>query len=123
MGAPKVSPDTARYWVDLDQELEKASHDVVPHAPQDRETFLRFTTALGIGTSLAENFWLWAVVAQRSHRMRAGNLFHDAFRGILVDPHSAIAENSDRSADIRSLRTLAEHHVATVAEVESLEAK
>ena len=121
MGAPMVSPDTARYWVDLDQELDKAAHDVVPHAPQDRETFLRFTAALGIGSNLAENFWLWAVVAQRSHRMRAGNLFHDAFRGILVDPHSANAENSGRSADIRALRTLAEQHVATVAEVGSLE--
>ncbi|MEC5293242.1 hypothetical protein VSX64_20395 [Aurantimonas sp. C2-6-R+9] len=123
MGAPKVSPDTARYWVDLADELEKASHDVVPHAPQDRETFLRFTAALGIGASLAENFWLWAVVAQRSHRMRAGNLFHDAFRGILVDPHSAIAENSGRSGDIRSLRGLAEEHVATVAEVRNMQAK
>ncbi|WP_373490744.1 hypothetical protein [Parasphingorhabdus sp.] len=120
MGTPKIPTVTARYWVDLDPELEKASHEVVPHAPHDRDTFLRFTGALGIGATLADNFWLWAVVAQRSHRMRAGNLFHDAFRGILVDPHSAIAENSGRSDDIRSLRALAEEHVATVAGIRSL---
>lgn len=123
MGHPSVSPDTARYWVDLDDEVDKSLHEVVPHAPQERDTFMRFTTALGIGQKLAENFWLWAVVAQRSHRMRSGNVFHDAFRGILTDPHAALAGNSDRSADIRALRTMADEHVATVAETGSLDAR
>jgi hypothetical protein len=120
MGEPRVSPDTARYWVDLDQEADKSLHEVVPHAPLERDTFLRFTAALGIGQKLAENFWLWAVVAQRSHRMRAGNVFHDAFRGILTDPHAALAENSGRTDDIRALRSMAEEHVATVADVRSV---
>ena len=82
---------------------------------------MRFTEALGIGQKLAESFWLWAVVAQRSHRMRAGNVFHDAFRGILTDPHAALASNRDRSDDIRALRAMAEEHVATVADTRSLE--
>ena len=117
MGDPPTSPHTARYWVSLDEEIEKELHEVVPHAPQDRETFLRFTAALGIGTKLAENFWRWAVVAQRSHRVRAGNVFHDAFRGILTDPHAALAENIERGEEIRALRSMAEDHVATVAKV------
>tara|TARA_R110002050_G_scaffold26802_5_gene70388 strand:- start:15529 stop:18279 length:2751 start_codon:yes stop_codon:yes gene_type:complete len=121
MGEPHVSIETARYWVDLDDELDKPLHDVVPHAPHDRETFMRFTGALGIGPKLAESFWLWAVVAQRSHRLRSGNIFHDAFRGILTDPHAALASNRDRSDDIRALRAMAEEHVATVAETRSLE--
>lgn len=123
MGEPRVSPDTARYWVDLDQEVDKSLHEVVPHAPQERDTFLRFTAALGIGQKLAENFWLWAVVAQRSHRMRAGNVFHDAFRGILTDPYAALAENSGRTGDIRTLRSMAEEYVATVAEVRSVDVR
>lgn len=123
MGEPHVSSDRARYWVDLDREVDKALHEVVPHAPQDRDTFMRFTAALGISQKLAENFWLWAVVAQRSHRMRAGNVFHDAFRGILTDPHAALAENNDRTADIRALRSVADEHVATVAEVRSVETR
>lgn len=121
MREPRVSIETARYWVDLDDELDKPLHDVVPHAPHDRETFMRFTGALGIGPKLAESFWLWAVVAQRSHRLRSGNIFHDAFRGILTDPHAALASNRNRSDDIRALRAMAEEHVATVAETRSLE--
>lgn len=120
MGEPRVSIDTARYWVDLDDELDKPLHDVVPHAPHDRETFMRFTDTLGMGQKLAESFWLWAVVAQRSHRLRSGNVFHDAFRGILTDPHAALASNRDRSDDIRALRAMAEEHVATVADTRSL---
>ena len=84
---------------------------------------MRFTAALGIGEKLAESFWLWAVVARRSHRIRSGNVFHDAFRGILTDPHAALATNRDRTDDIRALRLMAEEHVATVAETRSLEAQ
>ena len=120
MGEPRVSPETARYWISLELELEKDLHEVVPHAPQDRDTFLRFTAALGIGLKLAENFWRWAVVAQRSHRLRSGNVFHDAFRGILTDPHAALAQNVDRTDEIRALRSMAESHVATVAEIEQV---
>ena len=120
MGEPRVSPETARYWISLELELEKDLHEVVPHAPQDRGTFLRFTAALGIGLKLAENFWRWAVVAQRSHRLRSGNVFHDAFRGILTDPHAALAQNVDRTDEIRALRSMAENHVATVAEIEQV---
>ncbi|WP_106640612.1 hypothetical protein [Allosphingosinicella vermicomposti] len=122
MGQPAVPIERARYWIDLRDEIDKPLHEVVPHAPQDRDTFMRFTEALGIGQKLAESFWLWAVVAQRSHRMRAGNVFHDAFRGILTDPHAALASNRDRSADIRALRAMAEEHVATVADTRSIEA-
>jgi hypothetical protein len=122
MGQPEVSTDTARYWIDLADEVEKPSHEIVPHAPHDEETFMRFTTALGIGEKLARMFWRWAVVAQRSHRVRFGNAFHDAFRGILTDPHAALASNRDRSDEIRMLRAMAEEHVAVVDEVRSLKA-
>ena len=123
MGEPRISIDTARYWIDLDEELDKPLHDVIPHAPHDQETFMRFTAALGIGARLAESFWLWAVVAQRSHRIRSGNVFHDAFRGILTDPHAALATNRNRSDDIRALRLMAEEHVATVAKTRRLEGR
>ena len=117
MGDPPISPHRARYWISLDEEIEKELHEVVPHAPQDRGTFLRFTDALGIGPKLAENFWRWAVVAQRSHRVRGGTVFHDAFRGILTDPHAALAEHTERGEEIRALRSMAEDHVTTVAKV------
>lgn len=119
MGEPAVPADKARYWIDLGDEIEKPLHDVVPHAPQDRDTFMRFTAALDIGERVAANFWRWAVVAQRSHRVRYGNVFHDAFRGILTDPHAAMASNRDRTDQIRMLRSMAEEHVAIVDEVRS----
>lgn len=119
MGEPAVAPDTARYWIDLDDEIEKPLHDVVPHAPHDRDTFMRFAAALGISERMAGNFWRWAIVAQRSHRLRYGNVFHDAFRGILTDPHAAMASNRDRTSQIRMLRSMAEEHVAIVNKVRS----
>ena len=121
MGEPKVSPHTARYWINLDEELEKELDEIVPHAPHDRETFLRFTGALGIGPRLAENFWRWAVVAQRLYKMRAGNVLHDAFRGILTDPYSVLAENVDQAEKIHALRAIAEDHVATVIKISIVE--
>jgi hypothetical protein len=119
MGDKSVTVERARYWIDLADEIEKPLHDVVPHAPSDRDTFMRFTSALGIGEGIASNFWRWAVVAQRSHRLRYGNVFHDAFRGILTDPHAAMASNRDRTDQIRLLRAMAEEHVAVVASVRS----
>jgi hypothetical protein len=121
MGEPFVPIDRARYWIDLEAEVEKPFHDVVPHAPQDEVTFLRFAAALDIGEKLARTFWRWAVVAQRSHRLRYGNVFHDAFLGILTDPHAALASNRDRSVEIRTLRAMAEEHVAVVDDVRSLQ--
>jgi hypothetical protein len=117
MGEPAVAPETARYWIDLADEIEKPLHDVVPHAPQDENTFMRFAAALGISERMAGNFWRWAVVAQRSHRVRYGNIFHDAFRGILTDPHAALASNHDRTDQIRMLRSMAEEYVAIVDKV------
>lgn len=122
MGDLAVTPERARYWIDLADEIDKPLHDVVPHAPHDRETFMRFTAALGISESMAGRFWRWAVVAQRSHRLRYGNVFHDAFRGILTDPHAAIASNRDRTDQIRMLRSMAEEHVAIVDKVRSYRA-
>lgn len=122
MGDPPINTDNARYWVDIEREIDKPIHEVVPHAPQDRDTFMRFTAALGISGRMAENYWLWAIVAQRSHRMRSGNLFHDAFRGILTDPHAALSRNSERQGDIRALRLMAEEHVSTVRTIERITA-
>lgn len=122
MGEPAVPAETARYWIDLDHEIDKPLHDVVPHAPQEEQTFMRFTAALGISERMAQTFWRWAVVAQRSHRVRYGNVFHDAFRGILTDPHAAMASNRNRTDEIRTLRAMAEEHVAIVGEVRSYRA-
>ncbi|MFE1597523.1 hypothetical protein [Methylobacterium sp. ID0610] len=122
MGEPNVSTETAHYWIDLRDQLDKPLCDVVPHAPQDEATFLRFTRALGIGERLALTYWRWAVVAQRTHRLRYGNIFHDAFRGILTDTHAALASSQDRRAEIRTLRAMAEEHVSVVDEVRSIQA-
>lgn len=117
MGAPPVDTGTARYWVTLDREFEKPLHDVVPHAPKDKPTFMRFTAALGIGPKMSERFWAWAVITQRSNRLKAGAAFHDAYKGILTDPHGAIGDNADREADIRALRAAALEHIATVSDI------
>lgn len=120
MGDPPVGIDTARYWIDLEDEFRKPLHEVVPHAPHDHATFIRFTGALGIGPRVAERFWAWAVIAQRSNRVRAGAAFHDAYKGILTDPHAAVAANNERAADIRALRKVAEEYVATVEAIRPL---
>jgi len=115
MGEPAVRTATASYWIRLDEEQAKPLHEVVPHAPQDRDTFMRFTGALDISKPLASRFWAWAVLAQRSSKMRAGAAFHDAYKGILTDEHSALAANKDRAAEIRALRAAADEYVSTVA--------
>jgi hypothetical protein len=117
MGEPPVDTGTARYWVTLDREFDKPLHDVVPHAPKDKPTFMRFAAALGIGPKTSERFWAWAVIAQRSNRLRAGAAFHDAYKGILTDPHGAIGDNVEREADIRALRAAALEHIATVSDI------
>jgi hypothetical protein len=117
MGEPAVHAGTARYWIDLDGEADKPLHEVVPHAPQDRETFMRFTQALGISPELATRFWAWAVIAQRSSRLRAGAAFHDAYKGILTDEHSALAANRGRAAEILALRAAADEYVSAVASI------
>jgi hypothetical protein len=117
MGEPTIPVERARYWVTLDDEAEKSLHDVVPHAPQDLPSFLQFMTALGVSTTTASRFWAWAVIAQRSVRMRVGLALYDAYRGILVDPHAAEAENFDRRADIKKVRSAADNFVAVVQAV------
>jgi hypothetical protein len=87
---------------------------MTPHAPRDREVFIRFTHALGIGTQLAARFWAWAVLLQRSSRVRAGAAFHDAYKGILTDQHSALAASKTRAAEIRALRAAADDYVSRV---------
>ena len=117
MGQPTIEMGRAHYWIELEEELEKPLHEVVPHAPQDKDTFLRFTSALGISATLATHFWAWAVIAQRSSRMRAGAAFHDAYKGILTDEHAAMAQNKDRGAEIRALRLAAVDHVSQVVSI------
>ena len=120
MGEPAVQTGTARYWIDLDGEAEKSLHEIVAHAPQDRDTFMRFTQTLGIGPVMAARFWAWAVIAQRSSRVRAGAAFHDAYKGILTDRHSALAANKNRAAEIRALRAAADEYVSVVTATKTL---
>ncbi|WP_226637910.1 hypothetical protein [Brevundimonas poindexterae] len=117
MGEPAISTQRAHYWINLEAEAHKPLYEVIPHAPQDEATFRRFTAALGIGPQMTARFWTWAVIAQRSSRVRAGSAFHDAYRGILTDVHAATAENKERARDIRALRAAAEEFVTRVAAV------
>jgi hypothetical protein len=114
MAMPGVTVDRALYWVRLEEQLAAPLHEVVPCAPQDQATFHAFVKALGMSDTAANQFWLWAVIAQRRCRLRAAMAFHDAYRGILVDPHAAQSENPDRAADVRRLRSAAEGHVSMV---------
>ena len=114
MGEPRVDPSKMRYWVTFDVEADKALHDVVPHAPRERDTFLRFMKALGVSEGMARRFWAWAVIEQRSVRQRVGSVLYDAYRSILVDPHGADASQLDRLSGVKAVRSAAEQFVATV---------
>jgi hypothetical protein len=114
MAMPSVTVDRALYWVRLEEQLVAPLHEVVPCAPQDQQTFHAFVKALGMSDTAAHQFWLWAVIAQRRCRLRAAMAFHDAYRGILVDPHAAQSENPERAADVRRLRSAADGHVSMV---------
>ena len=110
----EVDEGNVRYWVDLAEELTLPLEEVTPHAPKDHPTFLRLTRALGINDAQAEKYWKWAVIATRSHRLKAAHRLYDAYTGILVSPHSAEAENPKRVEDIRALRAAAERFITKV---------
>jgi hypothetical protein len=110
----EVSPETIRYWVDLDEQLSLPLEEVTPHAPQQWPTFERFMTALGVSNTLAERYWNWAVIHTRSNRLRAAHRLHEAYLGILISPHAAEAENPKRVEDIRALRSAAEAFVSRI---------
>ncbi|PIB90499.1 hypothetical protein CSW62_02295 [Caulobacter sp. FWC2] len=114
MGEPRVDPAKMRYWITLDDEVDKALHDVVPHAPRERDTFLRFMKALDVSEGTARRFWAWAVIEQRSVRQRVGSVLYDAYRSILVDPHGADASQLNRLSGVKAVRSAAEQFVATV---------
>lgn len=116
MGLPTVTVQRAQYWIDLQDQLQAPLHEVVPHAPQDAPTFLAFMKALDVSESIAARFWTWAVIAQRTSRLRAAISFHDAYRAILIDTYAAQASNPARARDVRRLRTAAEEFVAVVRE-------
>jgi hypothetical protein len=114
MALPDVTTQRASYWIDIRQQLDVPLHDVVPHAPRDRTTFLAFMGALGVSEPIASRFWTWAVIAQRTSRVRAAMNFHDAYRTILIDTYAAQSRHPDRAKDIRRLRAAAEDFVAVV---------
>jgi len=114
MALPGVTTQRASYWIDLRQQLDVPLHEVVPHAPRDRATFLAFMRALGISEAIASRFWTWAVIAQRTSRVRAAMNFHDAYRSILIDTYAAQSRHPDRARDIRRLKAAAEDFVAVV---------
>jgi hypothetical protein len=116
MQFPGVTVQRAGYWVDLHQQLEAPLHEVVPHAPRDRGTFMCFMGALGVSEGIASRFWTWAVIAQRTSRLRAAMNFHDAYRTILIDNYAAQSSNPERARDIRRLKAAAEDFVGIVQE-------
>lgn len=114
MGRDDVTPERAHYWIDLEDQLEVPTAEVIPHAPSDWDTFLAFMRALQVADVLAQQFWTWAVIAQRRSRLRAALTFHDAYRGILIDSYSAQSDNPERIEEIRRLRAGAENFVSRV---------
>jgi hypothetical protein len=114
MANPDVTIQRASYWIDLHDQLNVAIHEVVPHAPRERATFLAFMKALGVSVTIASHFWTWAVIAQRTSRLRAAMSFHDAYRTILTDTYAAQSSHPERARDIRRLKAAAEDFVAVV---------
>lgn len=114
MGIADVSTTTARYWVNLTDELTKPLEEVIPHAPRELPTYLAFMRVLGVSEAVAQRYWSWAVVAQRSLKVRAALRYHEAYRTILVSPYAAEADNPERARDIRRIRTAAEEFVGRV---------
>jgi hypothetical protein len=111
---PGITTQRARYWIDLLEQQDVPLHEVVPHAPRDFSTFVAFMAALGVGEAVARRYWTWAVIAQRASRLRAAFSFHEAYRGILVDPYAAQSDNPTRAMEVRRLRAAAENFVAKV---------
>jgi hypothetical protein len=114
MDLDTVTVQRASYWIDLQEQLNAPIHEVVPHAPRDRVTFLAFMKALGVSETIASHFWIWAVIAQRTSRLRAAMSFHDAYRTILIDSYAAQSSNPERARDIRRLKAAAEDFVSVV---------
>lgn len=111
---PGISQQRVRYWIDLAEQQAAPLHEVVPHAPRDYTTFVAFMAVLGVGEAVARRYWTWAVIAQRASRLRAAFSFHEAYRGILVDPYAAQSDNPMRATEVRRLRAAAEGFVAKV---------
>lgn len=114
MDMPGLTIQRASYWVDLKEQFAAALHDVVPHAPRERTTFLSFMKVLGVSEAVAQRYWTWAIIAQRASRLRAAMSFHDAYRTILVDNYAAQSANPERAREIRRLKAAAEDFVAVV---------
>lgn len=114
MNLANVKVQRARYWVSLEEQLDVPLDDVVPHAPLDLPTFVAFMSALSVSEAMARRYWIWAVIAQRSNRMRAGQSIRDAYRAILVDNYAAQSDNPERIRDVKQLRAAAENFVAAV---------
>lgn len=114
MQMENVTAQRASYWVDLQEQFNAPLHEVVPHAPRDRATFLSFMKVLGVSEAVALRFWTWAIIAQRASRLRAALNFHEAYRTILVDNYAAQSSNPERAREIRRLKAAAEEFVSVV---------
>lgn len=114
MALSNVSVQRAKYWIDLEDQLDAPLHEVVPHAPRDWPTFQTFMKALGVGERTAIRYWTWAVIAQRASRHRAALSFHEAYRGILVEGYAAQSDNPQHVNEVRKLRAAAENFVGIV---------
>ena len=116
MGVAEASVENARYWIDIEDQLNIPIHEVVPHAPRHWNTFRAFMLALSFSEPIALRYWTWAVIAQRSHRMSAAINFHDAYRSILVDSYGAQSSNPERAKEVTKLRAAAENFVSIVSD-------
>lgn len=110
--------DRVYNWINVEKYLQEDLRLVRPNAPQRWPEFVKFMAAIGRGERAARIDWTWAVVATRSRRVSAALQFHEAYLGILVDPHATLAENPRIADGLRSLRRLAEDFVGRVEKVE-----
>ncbi len=106
--------DRVYSWINVEKYLQEDLRLVRPNAPQRWPVFVKFMAAVGRSERAARIDWTWAVVATRSRRVSAALQFHEAYLGILVDPHATLAENPRIADGLRSLRRLAEDFVGRV---------
>jgi hypothetical protein len=109
-------PVAMKYWLDLDDLLNRPRSEVRPHAPRDFQTYTLFMKAIGIGEMVAEQYWLLGIAWTRSARIRGGSHLHQVLMSIIVDPHGTLSQLPGvvSSEDVWRLRALAKENIETV---------
>ena len=115
-GLDLPGPQAIRHWIDVGPLLNAPRDEVRPQAPRDRRHFLCFMKVLGISEQVARHYWDFGIFWTRSIRIRSGLNFHQAFMGVLIDPHGTASQFRDeaRRQEVWRIYEMAEQHVITV---------